>query len=547
MTDQSQSEKIYIPVYGDLTSLNTCRLIKETVGESTLREIAQNYLDLLETSGAIYEANGDYALGIFSSGWCQCLDSASRDLCKTEDNVTALNSGKWICHECCWNEASKESIKTKEPVEVECKGGIHLYAVPIIANGKAVGSMNFGHGSPPTDTKKLQEISALYQVDLEKLVNLANEYTSRSPQIIKAAKSQLAISAKLIGQIIEQKQVESELVRERDFSIKLIDTAQAIILVLNPDGTIQSFNPYMEEISGYKLEEVKGKDWFETFLPSQDWKRMRACFKEAIDDIQTRGNVNPIITKNDRELFIEWHDKTLKDSKGNILGLLTIGQDITERKQAEEKLHKTTYALGERVKELNCLYGISKLIEKDNTTTEKILQGTADLIPPSWQYPEITCAQIKLDGQRYKTDNFTETEWHQSQEIIVSGQKAGAVEVYYLEVKPIIYEGPFLKEERSLINAIAGSLGGIIERKLAEEALKKTNAQLLHSEKLSAIGSLSASIAHEFNNPLQGVMNIIKGVSKRVSLDEDDTELMKMADWEEQPDRIKLSVRGGRT
>ncbi len=216
MSDQIQLTKEYSPGYGHLTSINNCRLILNTVGDATLKEIANNYLGLLESSGAIYEANGDYALGIFSSGWCQFLDSASRKLCNTDDNVSALNSGKWICHECCWNEASLESIKTKKPVDIECKGGIRLYAVPILSKGEAVGSMNFGYGDPPTDPEKLQEISKFYQVDFDELTRLSNEYIPRLPQIIIAAKSQLVTSAKLIGQIIERKHTEAALQKAHD-------------------------------------------------------------------------------------------------------------------------------------------------------------------------------------------------------------------------------------------------------------------------------------------------------------------------------------------
>ena len=71
----------------------------DSVGTETLREIGKNAINLLETSVAIYEANGDYAFGMFSSGWCRLMDAASYELCNTDDNRTALSCGKWLCHE----------------------------------------------------------------------------------------------------------------------------------------------------------------------------------------------------------------------------------------------------------------------------------------------------------------------------------------------------------------------------------------------------------------------------------------------------------------
>jgi PAS domain S-box-containing protein len=141
-------------------------------------------------------------------------------------------------------------------------------------------------------------------------------------------------------------------------------------------------------------------------------------------------------------------------------------------KRAEDTLRERTHQLGERVKELNCLYGISQLVETPGISLDEILQGTVDLIPPSWQYPEITCARITLEDQEFKTDNFQTTPWRQAQDIRVHGNPAGGVEVIYLEERPTIDEGPFLKEERSLVNAIAAQLGRIVERTRAEEALR---------------------------------------------------------------------------
>jgi PAS domain S-box-containing protein len=95
-----------------------------------------------------------------------------------------------------------------------------------------------------------------------------------------------------------------------------------------------------------------------------------------------------------------------------------------------------------------------------------------DLIPPSWQYPGITCARIIIQGRGWKTKNFRETIWKQSCEIHEHGELSGVLEVYYREERPEIDEGPFLKEERNLINAIAGLTGRIVERKQAEESLR---------------------------------------------------------------------------
>jgi len=87
----------YVPPYGDLVPLNTCRVIRDAVGEAMLTDIVSDYLDLLETSAAVYEKNGDYALGIFSSGWCRFMDAAAWRICGTADNREVLLRSNWWC------------------------------------------------------------------------------------------------------------------------------------------------------------------------------------------------------------------------------------------------------------------------------------------------------------------------------------------------------------------------------------------------------------------------------------------------------------------
>jgi len=150
----------------------------------------------------------------------------------------------------------------------------------------------------------------------------------------------------------------------------------------------------------------------------------------------------------------------------------------------EQQLLSLNHNMDERAKELNCLYGLSKCVEIPNITLPGIFQGLAELLPPSWQYPEITCGRVIFEGNEFKTDNFKETQWLQSADIEVLGEKRGAIEVYYLRECSVLDEGPFLKEERDLINALAERLSRVIERKQAEEEKTKTMAEMERMNRL---------------------------------------------------------------
>jgi PAS domain S-box-containing protein len=123
---------------------------------------------------------------------------------------------------------------------------------------------------------------------------------------------------------------------EKELALRLIQTARIIVLVLDSKGRIISVNPYMEEISGYAQEEVKGKDWFNTFIPSDQRSNLRKLFGKAVSVNPTNGNVSPIITKNGEEKEIIWYDSVLKDNSDQVIGLLAVGQDITEQRKSEE-------------------------------------------------------------------------------------------------------------------------------------------------------------------------------------------------------------------
>jgi PAS domain S-box-containing protein len=176
------------------------------------------------------------------------------------------------------------------------------------------------------------------------------------------------------------------------------------------------------------------------------------------------------------------------DEEGNSLGSRTSNRDITMRKHIEERLQRQTHDLAERVKELNCLYQFSKLIETPDISLEEIFQGTVDLIPAAWQYPEITCAKLTINGFVFATENFKETKWKLTGDIPVGSSSTGYVEVFYMEERPEADVGPFLREEQNLLDAIGERLGGAIQRRHAEEALIYRDKRLQSFYDNAAIG-----------------------------------------------------------
>lgn len=149
----------------------------------------------------------------------------------------------------------------------------------------------------------------------------------------------------LIRDITLQKTALQDLKQEKDLSRNIVETAQAVILILDTQGRIVSFNPFLEKLSGHRLEEVKGRDWFTTFLPPCDYDKIRDLFKKAIGNIKTSGNINPIMTKDGRQIEVEWYDQTLKDGQGRIIGLLSIGQDVTAKMETERQVARASRVL----------------------------------------------------------------------------------------------------------------------------------------------------------------------------------------------------------
>jgi signal transduction histidine kinase len=146
--------------------------------------------------------------------------------------------------------------------------------------------------------------------------------------------------------------------------------------------------------------------------------------------------------------------------------------------QNEDKRQRLLHHLDERVKELTALHEVVRLLQDSRIPLDELLHQVVLLLPLAWQYPDVAVARIQIGEVVAMTPSFRETPWMQSSSLTTSAGRQGSVDVGYLEERPKEHEGPFLVEERNLINSLADSLSSYLTRREAEEGLRETHAQL---------------------------------------------------------------------
>ncbi|MFC1908932.1 PAS domain S-box protein [Chloroflexota bacterium] len=305
--------------------------------------------------------------------------------------------------------------------------------------------------------------------------------------------------------------------RRQEGAFQALFNSSLIGIYIIQNGKFQFVNPRFQEYIGYSEQELLGRDSL-SFVHPEDRGKVRenavkmlrgeqsAEYKfrivtrsgetrwimEAITSVEylgsraTLGNFMDITSHNQTEEALREKNEQL-DAQNEELQLqseemLSQQQELTDKTRELEKtnlsLKEREHDLRERVKELGCLYGIARIMEKTDIPLNDQYQEVVNLLRNAWQYPEVTCTRIIIDDIKVETDNYRETKWKQSSDITVYGKKAGTVQVYYLEERPVIDEGPFSKEERLLIDAVAERLGRVTERNQAEEALRQSEENL---------------------------------------------------------------------
>lgn len=340
---------------------------------------------------------------------------------------------------------------------------------------------------------------------------------------------------KIVGAVIiarnitAAKNAEQELLLQKNFAENLIETAQAIVLVLDTKGHIVRFNRYMEDISGYRLDEVKGKSWLTTFIPEHEQKRIREVFVRAITDTQTAGNINSILTKDGKEREIEWYDKTLKDNEGKIIGILAIGQDITNRLKAEKALQTSEAHLSNAMK-------IAQLGHWEYDSETNLFTFNDHF------YSIFRTSAEKVGGYKMSPERYAELFLHPDDREIVALETQKAMEttdpnfnrqlehrIIYADGNPGYISVRFfiIKDKNGKTIKTYGVNQDITERKIGEERLKESLEKVKKMNKKLELAKIKAeesdklksaflaNMSHEIRTPMNSIIGFAKILNRK--------------------------------
>lgn len=278
----------------------------------------------------------------------------------------------------------------------------------------------------------------------------------------------------VIEMALYKHEMEQKIRKSEEWLSTILKSVGEGVIAVDTQGVITFMNPAAETITGYTATEAEKTPLKDICVIQKDNTviDIAKVMKEGAF-IETDNDV--VLISKDKTIPVAMSASPIRGDKG-ITGVVLVFLDITDRKRAEKEKDELLHKLHERVKELSCLYRIEEIAKRD-ITCEEVFEETVQVIPHSYQYPEITGCCIVFEGKEYKTKNFKKTEWMQTAQITV-GNTTGTLYVCHCEKTPPADEGPFLKEERELINSIAMRLGEIVGRKKAEKALFESRLQL---------------------------------------------------------------------
>jgi signal transduction histidine kinase/CheY-like chemotaxis protein len=212
--------------------------------------------------------------------------------------------------------------------------------------------------------------------------------------------------------------------------------------------------------------------------------------------------------------YVEAAGGAVLDAEGRTAVVVGVNRDVTERRSGEEERARLVHNLGERVKELRLLHGAARLLQRDRPADRALFQDLVDMMPAAWQFPECCAARITFRDIEVSSPGFSLTEQRQASRFVM-GEHEGLLEVVYLEPRPPEVEGPFVAEERALLDSLGDMLVGFLELRRHRERLEELIATRTHQLQLAkedaeraneAKTIFLATMSHEIRTPMNAIL-----------------------------------------
>ncbi len=325
---------------------------------------------------------------------------------------------------------------------------------------------------------------------------------------LRDPKGRVVRSVGFVQDVTERKQFESELEQAKLFAENLIQTANVIFVQLDLEGRVVDLNKAAEEITGYLLEELKGKSWFDTLVPKERFPHVWEMFSRVkVNGVLPQSFENPVLTKSGEERQIVWRNSLLRQGD-KLVGTISFGLDVTERKRAEEALKESEQRLSlalQMARAAHWEYDVATDSFLFNDNFYRIFRTTADQVggyrmssaeyARRFVHPEdahLVAAEVR---EALATSDPAYSRQLEHRILYADGQ------VGYMAVRFAI-----VKDAEGRTVRTYGVSQDVTEQKLAEQERVRLQEQLQQAQKLESIGRLAGGIAHDFNNILSVIL-----------------------------------------